>query len=91
MERSGHGGKGGAGCYPTGMIKKKGFESDFVQFVTIFTVEDVRGSLSVLIASMFDAGIVSVDVVNARFFFLHRAQMGCHSAKSFVKNAVSCF
>lgn len=56
------GGKSGTGCYPTGMTEKKDLESAFDQFIPSFIVEDVRGSLILLIASMFEAGMVSVDV-----------------------------
>jgi hypothetical protein len=62
MEGSGHGGKGEAQCYPAGMAEKKGFKSDFVQFVPVFTVEDERWGLTVLIVSMFEAETVSVNV-----------------------------
>lgn len=42
--KNGNGEEGGrrAHCYPTGMTEKKGFESDFVQFVPVFAVADVR-------------------------------------------------
>jgi hypothetical protein len=55
-------GEGEAQCYPTGMAEKKGFKSDFVQFVPVFTVEGTWWGLTVLIASIFEAEMVSVDL-----------------------------